>query len=72
MRPTWPIAILAAKSPMPSSARPAAHIHKAVPEKRRKTARTVDCIDLPNRYKLQRFYDRVGCKTAVAGLLAPR
>jgi hypothetical protein len=53
---------------MVSSERPAADIDKAVPDNARNTARIVGCIDLPNRYKLLKFYDKVAFKTTVAGV----
>src|ERR1017187_1580074 len=65
----WAILFFAANSPIASSERPAADIDKAVPENARNTARIVGCIDLPNRCKLLRFYDKVRFKTAVAGVL---
>jgi hypothetical protein len=59
----WAILFLAANSPITSSERPAADIDKAVPENARNTARIVGCMDLPNRYKLLKFYDKVLFKT---------
>jgi hypothetical protein len=54
----WTISFFAAASPIASSARPAADIDKAAPEKARNTARFVGCMDLLNRYELLKFYDR--------------
>src|SRR5215471_3625846 len=42
------ISFFAANSPIASSARPAPHIDKAVPENARNTSRIAGCIDLPN------------------------
>src|ERR1035441_4813947 len=65
----WAISFFAANSPIASSVRPAADIDKAVPENARNTAKIVVCMSLPNRYKLLRFYDKVGFKPLAAGVL---